>query len=100
MFIVHWACGSADDHGLAHTNLGIHGVYYNKEVAQAGLQECFKQIMEDIVGALDPDGEFPDLVENAEICTDGSLEDGFFEITYTVGTDPVSVKIVIEEVEE
>lgn len=100
MYIVHWSCGSCDDHGCAHTNLGIHGVYYTKEASQIGLQECFKQIMEDIVECLDPDGEFPDLVENADICTDGTIEDGFFEITYTIGTEPVSVKIVIEEVEE
>ena len=100
MFIVHWSCGSADDHGLAHTNLGVHGVYYTKEASVIGLHECFTQIMEDVVDCLNPDGDTPDLVERADICTDGSLEDGYYELTYTVGTDPVSVKIVIEEVEE
>lgn len=100
MFIVGWSCGSCDDHGCAHTNMDICGVYYKKEVAECALETCFKEQVEAITKDLDPDGEFPDLVENAEIETDGSVEDWCFEIRYTIGTEPVVVRLVIVEVEE
>ena len=100
MFIVCWGASSCDDHGMAHANVGVHGVYYNRKVAEAGLLECKDQIIKDTIHDLDPDGEASDPLEALDIKVYGSLEEGYFDVDYTIGTDPCEVRISIEEVEE
>lgn len=97
MFIVCWGAASSDDHGNAHANVGVHGVYTNKLAALAGLVECKDEMIEDTRRDLDPDGEFPELLEELDIRVYGSEAEEYFEIDYTIGTDPCEVHIRIIE---
>ena len=100
MYIVCWGASSCDDHGNAHANVGVHGVYYTKQAAILGLLECKNSMIEDTKKDLDPDGEFSDLVDELDLKVYGSEAEEYFEIDYTIGTDPCEVRISIEEVEE
>ena len=97
LYIVCWGIGSCNDDGNAYAYCGIHGIYRDKESALKGLINCFDDTLEDIVTDLDPDGEFPDLVDKADIRICGSEQEEFFEIDYIVGTEPHEVHIKIEE---
>ena len=97
MFIVCWGAASSDDHGNAHANVGVHGVYTNKLAALAGLVECKDDMIEDTKRDLDPDGEFPELLDELDIRVYGSEAEEYFEIDYTIGTDPCEVRITIIE---
>jgi hypothetical protein len=43
---------------------------------------------------MDPDGEYPELRDDVKVY--GSVKDGYFEIDYTIGTEPVELYIGIE----
>jgi hypothetical protein len=93
VYTVFWSTGSCDDHGCAHAFGGVHGIYKSEESAQRGLEECKQDILADIYADLDPDNELPDIRNEVQIY--GSVEDGYFEIDYTLGTEPVEVYIGI-----
>lgn len=97
MYIVCWGAGSCDDHGNAHANVGVHGVYFTKAGALLGLCECKDQVIEETKHDLDPDGEFPDLLDDLDIKVCGSEAEEYFEISYTLGTEPCAVRITIIE---
>ena len=97
MFIVCWGASSCDDHGNAHANVGVHGVYTTKSAALAGLVECKDSVIEETKRDLDPDGEFPDILDDLDIRVYGSEAEEYFEIDYTLGTDPCEVRITIIE---
>jgi hypothetical protein len=88
-----WSTGSCDDHGSAHSFAGVHGTYKSDESAKRGLEECKNEIYEDVLNDLDPDNEFSDIRDEVKVY--GSVEDGYFEIDYTIGTDPVEAYIGI-----
>lgn len=88
-----WGSGSCDDHGAAHAFAGVHGIYKSEESAKQGLEECKNDIYEEALSTLDPDNEFPDV--RSEVQVYGSVEDGYFEIDYTIGTEPVEIYIGI-----
>ena len=88
-----WSTGSCDDHGNAHSFNGIHGIYKSEASAKKGLEECKQEILDDIMESIDPDNEMPEL--RAEVKVYGSVDDGYFEIDYTIGTEPVEVYIGI-----
>ena len=93
VFTVIWSSGSCDDHGNAHSFAGVHGIYKSEASAKKGLEECMQDILDDIYNDLDPDNEFPDIRDEVQIY--GSVEDGYFEIDYTLGVEPVEVYIGI-----
>lgn len=97
MYIVCWGAGSCDDHGNAHANVGVHGVYSTKAGALLGLCECKDQVIEETKHDLDPDGEFPELVDDLDLEVCGSEAEEYFEISYTLGTEPCAVRITIIE---
>lgn len=99
LYIVCWGSGSCDDHGNAHAYTGVHGIYRDKNSALNGLVECKDEMLAELKEDIDPDGEYPDLVEGASIQVYGSEVDEFFEIDYTLGMDPCEVHIKIEEKE-
>lgn len=99
LYIVCWGSGSCDDDGNAHAYCEIYGIYRDKESALKGLIGCFDDTLEDIVTSLDPDGEFPDNVDAADIRIYGSEQEEYFHINYTLGIDPCAVYIKIEEKE-
>lgn len=88
-----WSSGSCDDHGSAHSFAGVHGIYKSEESAKRGLVECRDETLYDIYQSLDPDEELPSVKEEVRVY--GSVEDGCFEIDYTIGTEPVEVYIGI-----
>ena len=88
-----WSSGSCDDHGNAHSFAGVHGIYKSEASAQQGLEECKQEILEEIYEALDPDGYYPELRDEVKIY--GSVKDGYFEIDYTIATEPVELYIGI-----
>lgn len=89
-----WSSGSCDDHGMAHSFAGVHGIYKSEAGAQQGLEECKQDMLEEIYEDLDPDGEYPELRDDVKVY--GSVKDGYFEIDYTIGTEPVEIYIGIE----
>ncbi len=97
LYIVCWGAGSSDDHGRAHANVGIHGVYNTLNGAKRGLTDCKDQMIKDTKHDLDPDGEFPDLLDDLDIKVYGSEAEEYYEIDYTLGTDPCEVRISIVE---
>ena len=99
LYIVCWGSGSCDDHGNAHAYTGVYGLYKSKAQALRGLVACKDQTVSELKDDLDPDNEFPDLVENAGIKVYGSEAEEYFEIDYTIGTEPCEVYIKIEEKE-
>jgi hypothetical protein len=88
-----WSSGFCDDRGNAHSFANIHGIYKSEKSAQQGLEECKNEIYEDILNDLDPDNEFPDIRDEVKVY--GSVTDGYFEIDYTLGTEPVEIYIGI-----
>lgn len=88
-----WGSGSCDDHGAAHAFAGVHGIYKSEESAKQGLEECKNEIYEEALNTVDPDNEFPDV--RSEVQVYGSVEDGYFEVDYTIGTEPVEIYIGI-----
>ena len=88
-----WSTGSCDDRGNAHSFAGVHGIYRSEDSANKGLEECKQDMLNEIYSNLDPDGEFPDARNEVKIY--GSTESGYFEIDYTLGTDPVEIYIGI-----
>ena len=97
LWVVCWGSGSCDDHGSAHAYSGVHGVYKTKEIGRQALAQCKDEIYDDILNDLDPDGEFPELKNEIQIY--GSVSEGYFEIDYTLGTEPVEVYINLVEQE-
>ena len=95
VYAVVWCTGSCDDHGNAKSFNGVHGIYKSEESAQRALEECKDEILSDIKNDLNPDGDYPEYEEEANIKVYGSVEDGYFEIDYTLGTEPVEVYIQI-----
>ena len=97
MFIVCWGAGSSDDHGRAHANVGIHGVYNTLASAKKALTECKDRMIEDTKLDIDPDGEFPDLLDTLDIEVYGSEDEEYYKVDYILGTDPCEVRITIIE---
>ena len=95
VYAVIWSSGSCDDHGMAHSFSGIHGIYKSEASAKTMLEVCKNDILADIKNDLNPDGEFPEYEEEANIQVYGSVDSGYFEIDYTIGTEPVEVHIQI-----
>ena len=97
LWVVCWGSGSCDDHGSAHAYSGVHGVYKSEASARKAMEECKEEIYNDILNDLDPDGEYPDLRNEVQVY--GSAGEGYFEIDYTLGTEPVEVYINLVEQE-
>lgn len=97
MFIVCWGASSCDDRGNAHANVGIHGVYSTRGGAKIGLVDCKDQLLEETKNAVDPDGEYPELLDELDIKVYGSEAEEYFEIDYILGTEPCEVCIKIIE---
>jgi hypothetical protein len=95
VYAVIWSTGSCDDHDNAHSFCGVHGVYKSEESAKQALEACKDETLADIKNDLNPDGDYPEYEEEAHIQVYGSVEDGYFEIDYTIGTEPVEVYIQI-----
>ena len=99
VYTVIWACGSADDDDLVHTNAGVHGVYTSKESAKIGLEECKQHILDEVKNSVDPDDEEPELMEEINLEVYGSVDEEYFEISYTLGLEQVVEHTKICEVE-
>ncbi len=99
VYTVVWACGSVDDHDVVHTNVGVHGVYASKESAKVGLEECKQRTLDELADAVDPDGDMPELMDEIDLDIEGSVDDEYFRIEYTLGCEPVNELIKIEEQE-
>ena len=95
LYIVCWGASSCDDDGNAHANAGVHGVYKTKSAALEGLVECKDSMIADTKNDLDPDGEFPELLDDIKVY--GSEQEEYFEIDYILGTEPCEVYITISE---
>ena len=97
MYIVCWGSASCDDHGNAHANAGIYDIYSTLNGAKYGLTACKDEMIADTKKDLDPDGEFPELLDELDIQVYGSEAEEYYEIDYTIGTDPCEVHIKIVE---
>ena len=99
VYTVVWACGSFDDDDIVHTNTGVHGVYASKDSAKVGLEEYVQHILTELADTVDPDGDMPELMDEIDLDIEGSVDDEYFRIEYTLGVEPVNEYIKIEEVE-
>ena len=95
MFIVCWGAASCDDHGAAHANAGVHGIYPTLENAKRGMTAFKDEVIADTKKDLDPDNELS--FEDLDIQVYGSEAEEYYEIDYTLGTDPCEVYIKIVE---
>ena len=93
VYTVVWGTGSCDDRGAAHAFCGVHGIYKSEASAKVALEECKQEMLDEIYFDLDPDNELPDIRDEVQVY--GSVEDGHFEIDYTLGIEPVEVYIQI-----
>ena len=94
VYAVIWGSSSCDDDDNAHACTGVHGIYTTEELAKAGLEESKLAIIADAQEAFDPDDEMPDDFDR-EVKVYGSLEENYFEVDYTLGTEPVEVRTEI-----
>ena len=99
LYIVCWGSGSCDDDGNAHSYCGVYGLYRDKESALKGLVACKDETYNDILTDIDPDGEIPDLISEANLQVYGSKKEEYFEIDYVLGTELCEVYIKLEEKE-
>ena len=90
-----WSTGSCDDHGNAHSFAGIHGIYKSEASAKKGLVECKDEILKETMESLCFDEDEDPEEHKDEVQVYGSVTDGYFEIDYTLGCDPVEVYIGI-----
>ena len=95
LYAVCWGSGSVDDHGNAHAYSGIVGVYRDKDDAKKALETYKDETLEEVYEDIDPDGEFPE--ERDRVRVYGSMNEEYFEIDYTLGTEPVEIYIGISE---
>ena len=95
VYVVCWGSGSCDDHGSAHAYAGVYGLYKLEDSARKALEECKDEIYSEVLNDLDPDGEYPELKNDVQVY--GSVKEGYFEIDYTIGTEPVEVYINLVE---
>ena len=95
VYVVCWGSGSCDDRGSAHAYAGVHGLYKSENSARKALEECKDEIYSEVLNDLDPDGEYPELKNDVQVY--GSVKEGYFEIDYTIGTEPVEVYINLVE---
>lgn len=86
LYAVCWGSGSTDDRGNAHAYSGIVGVYRDKEDAKKALETYKNETIEEV---------YEDLRDEAKVY--GSVNEEYFEIDYTLGTDPVELYIGISE---
>ena len=93
IYAVVWSTGSCDDHGNAKSFNGLQGIYKSDAAAKKALVECkdevYQEALEDLAGDEDT-LEFEDKVR-----VYGSENEGYFEIDYTLGTEPVEIYIQI-----
>lgn len=99
VYTVTWACGSADDRGVVHTNSGVHGIYTSKESAKIGLEECKQRTLEELADTVDPDGDMPELMNEIDLEIEGSVDEEYFRFLYMLGCESTHEYIKIEEVE-
>jgi hypothetical protein len=97
VYIVLWGTGSCDDHYNAHAYANVHGIYKSEASALKALEDCKQEIYDEILTNLDPDGEFPNIEDEVQIY--GSVENGYFEIDYVLGTEPVEIYVTMVEKE-
>lgn len=90
-----WSSGSCDDHGNAHSFAGVHGIYKSEESARKGLEECKDDIVQEAMSAMGFDESENPEDYRKEIQVYGSVTDGYFEVDYTVGDEPVEIYIGI-----
>jgi hypothetical protein len=74
-------------------------VYTSKESAKVGLEECKQRTLDELADAVDPDGDMPELMDEIDLDIEGSVDDEYFRIEYTLGCEPVNELIKIEEQE-
>lgn len=79
VYVVCWGNARQDDcyDTVAYGN--VHGVYHSREKAEAGLEECKEDFVEEIVNNPDFDEEDRErATQNLSIY--GSVEEGYFEL--------------------
>ena len=74
-------------------------MYTSKESAKVGLEECKQRVLNELSEAVDPDGDMPELMDEIDLVIDGSADEEYYRIEYTLGCEPVNELIKIEEVE-
>lgn len=96
IYVVHWGSAGIDDDGNAKAYAGVHGVYSTLAGAQLALEVCKNENYNEIVN--NPDYDDYD-VEVAMKTTRvyGSVEEGYFEIDYSIGDTPCELYITITE---
>ena len=99
LYIVCWGSGSADDDGCAHAYCGVQGIYRDKVSALKALVAYKDETYNEIINDLDPDGEFPDIISEANLQVYGSEAEEYFEIDYIIGTELCELYIKLEEKE-
>ena len=97
IYVVCWASGSTDDRGNAHAYSGTAGAYRDKADALKALEEYKNETLEDVKNDIDPDGDMPELIDDAGIQVYGSVAEEYFEIDYILGIEPVEIYIGISE---
>ena len=97
IYVVHWGCGSADARGRGHAYSGVVSAHFNKADALKALEEYKDETLEDVKNDIDPDGDMPELVDDAGIQVYGSVAEEYFEIDYELGLESVEIHIGISE---
>jgi hypothetical protein len=98
VYIVHWGSAGQDDDGNAVAFAGVHGVYTDFGMAKQGLLECKEETYNEIVNDPDFDEETVECLK-ADTYVYGSVQEGYFEIDYTLGDAPCEIHIILEEKE-
>ena len=97
MYIVCWGTSACDDDGNAHANVGVYDIYKTLAEAKLGLTACKDEMIEDTKYDLCFDEDSPETLEEMGIRVYGSEAEEYYEIDYTLGTDPCEVRITIVE---
>lgn len=93
VYAVVWSTGSCDDHGNAHSFNGLKGIYKTEAAAKKALVECKDETYQEALGDLAGDEDVSEFKDEVRVY--GSENEGYFEVDYTLGTEPVEVYIQI-----
>lgn len=99
LYVVCWSCSYVDDHDNVGTNTGVQGLYKSKESAKVGLEEFKDEVLANLREDVDPDGDMPELMDEIDLAIWGSVDEEYYEISYTLGIEPVVEQVKIKEVE-
>ena len=97
VYVVCWGFASSGDCGKPAVSTSVYGVYGSKRQAQDGLSSCMNNFYNEIVNH--PDYTPVNNFGTSNLSVFGSVQDGYFKLSYVLAGTPYEIRIDLEEKE-